>query len=192
MGRMGSASNAISAATLLASSMLGEMTDQPEPGHIGGGADAYLQRGPGSPVVQRGHRPHRVRHAGLEQCVPLECGGQDAGAQAAWSAPARSPAHAAGVGQHPVGMHLADHRHAEGRLDRVDRVAAEYRDSSARSATSAAPRRTSPSISKGSSIPGPAHQVEARTTEWPPWRRCRSTRWPPRWRPTRRDRRRSG
>ena len=72
----------------------------------------------------------------------------------------RSPGRAAGVGEQPVGVHLADDREPEFRLRVVDRVAAEQQ-AAGPPATRGAPAITSPSRSKGSSSRGQPTRLRA-------------------------------
>src|SRR3954469_23869920 len=49
-----------------------QVAQQPEPGHISGGADTDPERSPGGTMVQRDHRAYRLSHSGLEESVALE------------------------------------------------------------------------------------------------------------------------
>src|SRR5215217_1491300 len=103
---------------------VGQVSQQTEPGHVGGGADANPECGSGGAIVQRGHRANCLSHSGLEESVSLEGCCQDPGSQRLGEHQPVTGA-GAGVGEHPVRVDLSHNGHTERRLDRVDRMTAE-------------------------------------------------------------------
>ena len=57
------------------------MTEQPEPGDVGGGVDPDLDHGPRCAVVERGHQVHRRLAQGVRAQTPLDRGRHHAASQ---------------------------------------------------------------------------------------------------------------
>ena len=157
-GSTGSASKATSAATRLAASMLPRCRSSPKPVTSVAALTPTAERGPRRASVQRGHRVHRVADPALDQRVSLERGREDPGAERLGE-----HEHVAGagtrVGEHAVGVDVAQDHHAEERLDRIDRVAADHR-AARLGHDGRRPREHLAEQLEGELAPGPTHEVE--------------------------------
>ena len=135
-----------------------EVAEQPEAGDVGAAGGAGGQGGVAGLGVEAGHR----RHGRLDQRgrghVGLDGGGGDADAERLGQHEDVAGAES-GVGEDPVGMDLAHHRHAVLRLGIVDGVAAGHDEAGLGGYGGTALEHLGQQVG-GQLVDVPAHQVE--------------------------------
>ena len=164
-GRMGSASNAISAATLLASSMLVRWPIRPNPVTSVAALTPTFSAARAAPSFN-------VVMDRTASAMPVSRSASRFNAVARMPVPrglvsTRTIAGTcAGVGQHPVGVDLTDHRHPEDRLDGIDRMATEDQTPRPLGYLRGSPEHLGQHLERDP-VPGPAEQVEGKQWRGP-------------------------